>query len=67
MVGSIVVIKDLSDKSQHFYSYTNHFNNVTAIIAVSKDQKFKEKSKKLDQDNNPVYIPNSMPVKLYIA
>ena len=48
MVGTIVVVKDLSDKSEHFYSYPNHFNNVTAIYAVSKEQKFKEKSKLLD-------------------
>ncbi len=41
MVGSIVVVKDLSDKSEYFYSYPNHFNNVTAIYAVSKEQKFK--------------------------
>lgn len=36
MVGSIVVVKDLTDKSEYFYSYPNHFNNVTAIYAVSK-------------------------------
>ena len=41
MVGSIVVIKDLSDKSEYFYSHPNHLNNVTAIFAVSKEQKFK--------------------------
>jgi len=48
MVGSIVVVKDLSDKSEYFYSYPNHFNNVTALYAVSKEQKFKEKVKQLD-------------------
>lgn len=67
MVGSIVVVKDLSDKSEYFYSYPNHFNNVTAIYAVSKEQKFKEKAKKLDKDGNPLYLPNTVPVKLYIA
>jgi hypothetical protein len=67
MVGSIVVIKDLSDKSEYFYSYPNHFNNVTAINAVSKEQKFKEKGKLLDKDNNPIYLPNSVPVKIYLA
>lgn len=48
MVGSIVVVKDLSDKSEYFYSYPNHFNNVTAIYGVSKEQKWKEKGKQLD-------------------
>jgi hypothetical protein len=67
MVGSIVVVKDLSDKSEYFYSYPSHFNNVTAICAVSKEQKFKEKGKQMDQDNNPIYLPNTVPVKLYLA
>jgi hypothetical protein len=67
MVGSIVVIKDLSDKAERFYSYTNHFNNVTAIFAVSKDQTFKEKSKNVDHDSKPIYLPNSIPVKIYLA
>lgn len=66
MVGSIVVVKDLSDKSEHFYSYPNHFNNVTAIFAVSKEQKFKEKMKKGEKDERG-YLPNSVPVKLYLA
>ena len=67
MVGSIVVVKDLSDKSEYFYSHPNYFNNVTAIHAVSKEQKFKEKSKKVDKEGNPVYLPNTVPVKLYLA
>ena len=67
MVGSIAVVKDLSDKSEYFYSYPNHFNNVTAISGVSKEQKFKEKAKRLDKEGKPLYLPNTVPVKLYLA
>ena len=67
MVGSIVVVKDLADKTEHFYSYHGHFNNVTALFAVSKEAKFKEKGKQLDNNGNPIYIANSIPVKLYLA
>lgn len=67
MVGSIAVVKDLSDKTEYFYSYPNHFNNVTAVCGVSKEQKFKEKGKKADKDGRPCYIPNTVPVKLYLA
>ena len=67
MVGSIAVVKDMSDKSEYFYSHPNHFNNVTAIYAVSKEQKFKEKAKKVGKDGRPLYLPNTVPVKLYLA
>jgi hypothetical protein len=67
MVGNIVVVRDVHDKSETFYSYPNRFNNVTAIFGVSKEQKFKEKSKKLDKDGKPLYVNGSIPVKLYIA
>lgn len=67
MVGSIVVFKDLSNKSEHFFSYPNRFSNVTALYGVSKEQKFKEKSKKLDKEGKPEYVPNGIPVKLYLA
>ena len=39
MVGSIIVVRDLSDKTETFYSYPNRFSNVTALYAVSKEQK----------------------------
>lgn len=67
MVGSIVVVKDLADKTEHFYSCAGHFNNVTALFAVSKEAKLKEKGKTLDGNGNPLYLPNSIPVKLYLA
>ena len=67
MVGSIVVVKDLTDKTEHFHSCPGHFNNVTAIFAVSKEAKFKEKGKSLDANGNSIYVPNSVPVKLYLA
>jgi hypothetical protein len=67
MVGSIVVVKDLADKTEHFHSCAGHFNNVTALFAVSKEAKFKEKGKTLDNNCNPLYVPNSIPVKLYLA
>ena len=41
MVGSIVVVRDVIDKTEKFYSYPNRFNNVTAIFAVSKELKYK--------------------------
>lgn len=53
MVGSIVVVKDMSDKCEYFYSYAGRFNNVTALYVVSKEQKFKEKAKKLDKEGKP--------------
>ena len=67
MIGSIVVVKDLADKSEHFHSCNGHFNNVTALFAVSKQAKFKEKAKKLDGNGTSPYLPNSIPVKLYLA
>jgi hypothetical protein len=67
MVGNIVVVRDVIEKSETFYSYPNRFNNVTAIYGVSKEQKYKEKSKKLDRDGKPVYLPNTAPIKLYLA
>lgn len=67
MIGSIVVVKDLADKSEHFHSYHGHFNNVTALFSVSKQAKFKEKAKKLDSNGHSLYLPNSVPVKLYLA
>ena len=67
MVGSIAVVKDLSDKTEYFYSHPNHFNNVTAIYGVSKEQKFKEKCKKTDKDGRSCYLTNTVPVKLYLA
>jgi hypothetical protein len=67
MVGSIVVVKDLADKTEHFHSCTGHFNNVTALFAVSKEAKLREKGKSLDGNGNPIYLPNSIPVKLYLA
>lgn len=67
MVGSIVVVKDLADKTEHFHSCHGHFINVTALFGVSKEAKFKEKGKQTDSNGNPVYLPNSIPVKLYIG
>ena len=67
MIGSIVVVKDLADKTEHFHSCNGHFNNVTALFAVSKQAKFKEKAKKLDNNGNSIYLPNSIPVKLYLG
>ena len=40
---------------------------MTAIIGVSKEQKFKEKAKLLDKEGKPLYIPGSVPLKLYLA
>lgn len=36
MVGNIMVVRDVIEKREYFYSYTHRFNNVTAIFAVSK-------------------------------
>jgi hypothetical protein len=67
MIGNIVVVRDLLDKIEKFYSFPNRFSNVTAIVGVSKEQKFKEKTKILDKDGKPVYNPDSVPLKLYLA
>ena len=67
MVGGIVAVKDFSDNSEYFYSYPNHFHNVTALLGVSKEQHAKEKGKKLDKDGQPVYKPGTVPVKIYIG
>ena len=40
---------------------------MTAIVGISKEQKFKEKGKTLDRDGKPHYIPESVPLKLYLA
>ena len=67
MIGNIVVVRDLLDKNEKFYSFPNRFSNVTALIGVSKEQKFKEKAKLVDKDGKPHYIPGSVPLKLYLA
>ncbi len=67
MVGSIIVVRDFAQKSQNFYSYPNRFNNVTALYVVSKEQKFKEKMKKLDKEGKPQYVLGAVPVKIYLA
>ena len=67
MVGNIVVVRDVIEKTEKFYSYPGRFNNVTAIFGVSKELKFKEKSKKLDSNGKPLYLPNTPPIKLYLA
>lgn len=67
MIGSIVVVKDLIEKNEQFYSYPNRFNNVTALYGISKEQKYKEKSKLLDKNQKPIYLPNTFPIKIYLA
>lgn len=67
MVGNIVVVRDVIEKKENFYTYPNRFNNVTALYGISKEQKYKEKSKKLDTNGKPLYIPNTAPVKIYLA
>lgn len=67
MIGSIIVVKDLIEKSEKFYSFPNRFNNVTALYGISKEQKYKEKCKLLDKNQKPVYLPNTFPIKIYLA
>lgn len=67
MIGSIVVVKDLIEKNEQFYSYPNRFNNVTALYGISKEQKYKEKSKLLDKNQKPIYLPDTFPIKIYLA
>ena len=67
MVGNIVVVRDVIEKSEKFYSYPNRFNNVTAIYGISKEAKYKEKCKKLDANGKPIHLPNTAPIKLYLA
>ena len=40
---------------------------MTALYAVSKEQKAKEKAKKLNKDDKPEYIEGSIPMKVYLA
>jgi hypothetical protein len=67
MVGNIVVVRDVIEKKENFYTYPNRFNNVTALYGISKEQKYKEKSKKLDANGKPLYLSNTAPVKIYLA
>jgi hypothetical protein len=41
MVGNIIAIKDILEKTEQFFTYSNHFNNVTALYGVSKEMKLK--------------------------
>lgn len=67
MIGSILVVKDLIEKTEQFYSFANRFNNVTALFGISKEQKYKEKVKQLDKNQKPIYLPNVSPIKIYLA
>jgi hypothetical protein len=41
MIGSIIVVKDLIERSEQFFSFPNRFSNVTALYGVSKELKAK--------------------------
>ena len=36
MIGNTLVIKDLIDKSEQFFSYSGRFANVAALFGISK-------------------------------
>lgn len=67
MIGSILVVKNLIEKTEQFFSFANRFSNVTALFGISKEQKYKEKIKQLDKNQKPIYLQNVAPIKIYLA